>query len=83
MSDAAPVQFSVTRLGPNLFRVIVQSDREILRSYEMHSLVAVKDISHELAELVPVSPPKYRESDILSGAGAGRVIYAAPDRDPA
>jgi hypothetical protein len=58
-AESAPVQFSITCTRkddghPHVFRVVVQSDTEILRAYETGGLAVLGRIERELDALAPV-----------------------------
>lgn len=52
MSD--PLQFSVTRRDKEFYHVVVQDEKEILRSYDMHRLRIMDHLKDELDHLQPV-----------------------------
>lgn len=45
------MQFSVTRITQNVYRVIVQDDKEIIRSYLSDVAKIIDDLGHELEQL--------------------------------
>lgn len=50
MPDA--LQFSVTRLDQNTYRVVVQSDEGILRADEIHVADIIDKLGYELEQLI-------------------------------
>lgn len=49
-----PVQFSVTRIDKDYFHVVVQDEREIVRSYKMHKARIHDHLKDELKHLKPL-----------------------------
>lgn len=45
------IQFSVTRITQNIYRVIVQDNKEIIRSYLSDVAKITDDLGHELEQL--------------------------------
>lgn len=45
------IQFSVTRKSINLYHIIVQDDKEIIRSYDSTVSKVLDDVGHEIEQL--------------------------------
>lgn len=45
------IQFCVVRISTNMYRIIVQNEKEVLRSYYSKVAEVIDDVGHELEQL--------------------------------